>query len=301
MNTDETASSLIDRLKKAGGWPEPSLLRAILGHGVEAVELLRALIRGDAGEEADQAVISMGVDLLGGLADPAAALDILNLLRRFDDIDIVEAVRIAARSFGPELIEPALEIAWDRSLDSYPRSTATGIAIAAAGDDLVARSRVAEATREMLSDCLSRREEAVQEDIQMATLLVSDLADLADPLARALIDEAFQAEMVDGWIIAPEDVEEAYRRGGSTIESEPGRWLTEYEAAYEEHLARQSRRIEHEARGPIGRSLGSELASIIPPYVATVRNTTARPGRNDPCHCGSGKKYKKCHLLQDQA
>jgi hypothetical protein len=24
-------------------------------------------------------------------------------------------------------------------------------------------------------------------------------------------------------------------------------------------------------------------------------------GRNDPCHCGSGKKYKKCHLAQDQA
>lgn len=21
----------------------------------------------------------------------------------------------------------------------------------------------------------------------------------------------------------------------------------------------------------------------------------AKPGRNDPCHCGSGKKYKKCH------
>src|SRR5213594_2263899 len=22
-------------------------------------------------------------------------------------------------------------------------------------------------------------------------------------------------------------------------------------------------------------------------------------GRNDPCHCGSGKKYKKCHLEAD--
>lgn len=22
-------------------------------------------------------------------------------------------------------------------------------------------------------------------------------------------------------------------------------------------------------------------------------------GRNDPCHCGSGKKYKKCHLEKD--
>lgn len=23
-------------------------------------------------------------------------------------------------------------------------------------------------------------------------------------------------------------------------------------------------------------------------------------GRNEPCHCGSGKKYKKCHLLKDE-
>ncbi|MEE9280651.1 MAG: SEC-C domain-containing protein [Myxococcota bacterium] len=25
-----------------------------------------------------------------------------------------------------------------------------------------------------------------------------------------------------------------------------------------------------------------------------------RPGRNDPCHCGSGRKYKKCHLQADE-
>jgi len=24
-------------------------------------------------------------------------------------------------------------------------------------------------------------------------------------------------------------------------------------------------------------------------------------GRNDPCPCGSGKKYKKCHLPEDEA
>ncbi len=24
-----------------------------------------------------------------------------------------------------------------------------------------------------------------------------------------------------------------------------------------------------------------------------------KPGRNDPCWCGSGIKYKKCHLSQD--
>jgi tetratricopeptide (TPR) repeat protein len=27
----------------------------------------------------------------------------------------------------------------------------------------------------------------------------------------------------------------------------------------------------------------------------------ARPGRNDPCPCGSGKKYKKCCLPKDEA
>jgi hypothetical protein len=26
---------------------------------------------------------------------------------------------------------------------------------------------------------------------------------------------------------------------------------------------------------------------------------TALPGRNDPCHCGSGKKYKKCCQEKD--
>jgi len=26
-----------------------------------------------------------------------------------------------------------------------------------------------------------------------------------------------------------------------------------------------------------------------------------RPGRNEPCHCGSGSKYKKCCLEKDEA
>jgi hypothetical protein len=29
--------------------------------------------------------------------------------------------------------------------------------------------------------------------------------------------------------------------------------------------------------------------------------TGARPGRNEPCHCGSGRKYKHCCLTKDEA
>ncbi|MBV9391061.1 MAG: SEC-C domain-containing protein [Verrucomicrobia bacterium] len=37
-------------------------------------------------------------------------------------------------------------------------------------------------------------------------------------------------------------------------------------------------------------SNGEELELLIP----TVRKETQKVGRNDPCPCGSGKKYKNC-------
>jgi len=30
----------------------------------------------------------------------------------------------------------------------------------------------------------------------------------------------------------------------------------------------------------------------------TPDKTSKKPGRNDPCPCGSGKKYKRCHYPQ---
>ena len=36
-----------------------------------------------------------------------------------------------------------------------------------------------------------------------------------------------------------------------------------------------------------------ELWKTLGPKVETLRKE-ATPGRNDPCSCGSGKKYKKC-------
>jgi hypothetical protein len=31
------------------------------------------------------------------------------------------------------------------------------------------------------------------------------------------------------------------------------------------------------------------------------KTTVARPGRNEPCHCGSGRKYKQCCLDKDES
>lgn len=32
-----------------------------------------------------------------------------------------------------------------------------------------------------------------------------------------------------------------------------------------------------------------------------IAPTTAKPGRNEPCTCGSGRKYKQCCLPADEA
>jgi preprotein translocase subunit SecA len=39
-------------------------------------------------------------------------------------------------------------------------------------------------------------------------------------------------------------------------------------------------------------------SSEAPKKVEPIRNTADRVGRNDPCPCGSGKKYKNCHMRQ---
>ena len=41
----------------------------------------------------------------------------------------------------------------------------------------------------------------------------------------------------------------------------------------------------------------SALKNLFMPSEEPARPQT---GRNDPCWCGSGKKYKKCHLAEDE-
>jgi len=56
---------------------------------------------------------------------------------------------------------------------------------------------------------------------------------------------------------------------------------------------------EKQAKGldPFAKARGSKPSEAIAPMPAptSIRRTGQKVGRNDPCPCGSGKKYKKCH------
>jgi hypothetical protein len=66
---------------------------------------------------------------------------------------------------------------------------------------------------------------------------------------------------------------------------------TAYGLEYSPHYSRTSRQ-QNAASGPRGSAVS---ASVAPPKPAPETSASQRVGRNAPCPCGSGRKYKKCH------
>ena len=53
-----------------------------------------------------------------------------------------------------------------------------------------------------------------------------------------------------------------------------------------------------ESRGEIAGEPARTAAPAQRVQAAPRTPTGEKIGRNDPCYCGSGKKYKKCHYLK---
>ena len=61
-----------------------------------------------------------------------------------------------------------------------------------------------------------------------------------------------------------------------------------------EELAKRMQ-FKHEEVAPVGAEQSDEQPQAAPPVGAPVTREGPKVGRNDPCPCGSGKKYKHCH------
>ena len=131
-------------------------------------------------------------------------------------------------------------------------------------------------------------------------ILITDLSELADPSARELIKTAFREDLVETFLIDEESADELYRDGGEVFR--PGRdWLMDYRESYQQHIDYLNRPktppLVSKPRPPSGYVEPPEAPA--PMVQETIRNVGPKLGRNDPCWCGSGKKYKKCHLGKD--
>jgi hypothetical protein len=131
--------------------------------------------------------------------------------------------------------------------------------------------------------------------------VVSDLADLADPSAVDLIKTVFKEGLIDTSFVAEEDVADQYDSAGAAPKVTTD-WLELYRKSYDKHVEEleppalpppisvRRPRYRYEDRYDEGEPPPDM------PATAPILNTGPRLGRNDPCWCGSGKKYKRCHL-----
>ena len=62
-------------------------------------------------------------------------------------------------------------------------------------------------------------------------------------------------------------------------------------ATHEAAISAQQARQAQDADASMQTNTGGEAKKAEP-----IRNIGAKVGRNDPCPCGSGKKYKNCHM-----
>jgi hypothetical protein len=299
MNQDEVLKAL-DALAQEE-WAEmapPTLLEALVAEGEAVVPALLERITEEAlrarhgGEIVLDHVAYMAIFALCELALPETAESVFHACFELGDEDILEWLDNSLWKFGSTTIPILERVSCNDALDWYPRAVALEVLEQIARDTPETQEAHKAFLIKQLTEHLDRGGEP--EDDHIASL-VSDLANLRDPEARPLIARAFAENRVDRSFITEENVEDSYKDSEVTYVSNRSKSILEdYRAWHRQNtLAMQ----EIEARR-VREALKESQRMIFQGRLAPP--PSKKPGRNDMCWCGSGKKYKKCHLEADQ-
>jgi hypothetical protein len=274
----------IARLRKTGEKLDPRLREELLAPGTEAVAPLLKVLDDDFGDWPS----IHAVDLLVDLKATEAIGPMLDALGELDLDDIMHS-RIVVRlpDLGPAVLEPALAmLAEERALDDEDVDDGDVDDDAVEDvdvDDGVVDEVVVSALCEVLSK-LGVKDERIFEALcwqfeRGETWTAGAFANYGDKRAIPILEAA----------IAAFEPDFSYLYGGTDLMD----LIESYES--------------------LGGVLSPELRSRFDGWFARWdemkrRSCESRPvrtfgkmGRNDPCHCGSGKKYKKCCLDADEA
>jgi hypothetical protein len=306
--------ALVEKMIEAGQIPEPELLEQIAAAGEAAVEPLLAILRSKTHGWPEEAPLHHALGLLQVIRHPAAIPELVEIVKHYPGESGEEATDTLA-CYGEGIFDTVLSLATDPALRDYPRSYAITAARRVAGANPTLRARLCDVIRPILHDAIERELQAQsntsrayepsddQFDMDIydqISFLVNVLAGIADPLARDLIQTVLDKDLFDPYSVDAELFEKAYESGGDPVWTPPD-WLADYRESYREYAAIRKRNDERAAE--LRRS--SRYIQMPPPappkpvVPVTIRNKEQPPGRNDSCWCGSGKKYKKCHLGKD--
>jgi hypothetical protein len=240
----------------------------VLAHGSAAVRELIAVLDDDAllfetGPGAGWAPIH-AVDLLGELRAVEAIEPMLRVLAGTDFLDIVhDRMLLRMPQIGAPVIEPALRAYADSTDDDFRLSLAAVLSRTGVRDERIFT---------LLVERLGR-------DRSEANHLVDYGDRRALPLLHAALDRCLAGS--GGGPFANQDLIELR----AAIEDIGGVLTGEQRAA----MRRVDERAEA-ARAALVGALQRKPSAALPP----------KRGRNQLCWCGSGRKYKICHLRADE-
>jgi len=205
-------------------------------------------------------------------------------------------------AWDTEELQHVSEIMGDRSLSFTARSIGTDAYCYRVRDGRMSRQEAIERIREYLQECLS------QSDADGVTSAVFALCTLGPRAADAEIEEAFRQDLVDVAAVTRLVWYEGREREDSVFDEKIAALpSSRIDDAAEELVEFYGLDEEDDEYVPAGSDEDDWLydgPDVLEPELfepeipaapsVTIRNEVPKVGRNDPCPCGSGKKYKKC-------
>ena len=178
---------------------------------------------------------------------------------------------------------PMLQIAQDRQLDWYPRAHAVQSVLASASERDPAR--LEEAIDWLAALCSDE-----SQDPEFRVMAAHNLLDYPRERHRRLLEGLVALQDPHSWLgnsFDHDDIDHAFATGG---EPEWQRFEDPWQFYAAEEIRRRQLRWLTEAM----EQEESQYAYDDLEPVETYRREQPKIGRNDPCPCGSGRKYKKC-------
>lgn len=189
------------------------------------------------------------------------------------------------------------ELIVDSDVELFVRSSAASAYLYLVRDQHLTREQAVDALRQHLRNGLER------EDIDLCTEVGCELLEYWPIEAQSEIDTAFRKDVIDQGVFNEQDLRRALREGmagfqqnllrlpptgiPNTVE-ELESWAGFREP--EEHIPRRSWPEVYPPAAPVPEPFIHQLER----QMGTLRNTERKVGRNEPCPCGSGAKYKRC-------
>ncbi len=213
------------------------------------------------------------VCVLERMGPPAEAViePLLPLLNEEDDY-VREEMPFYYAAMGRAAIAPLVRVLNDTTGDTFLRG--------GAGESLAEIGEKHPELRDEIVSLLELRLANEMDDETVAAFLVCNLLDLGARESLPIIQKAFADERVDEEVLDLGDVEEHF----GLPRTAPRRVWEQTARGGALSLDDQPPGLEH-----LLEAAQDEEEPVSVPYVS--ENKT---GRNDPCPCGSGKKYKKC-------